>query len=217
MKDKIFAKGYCFPKIFIFFLIGCVLGTYYEEILWYIKYQEVTTRQGLIYGPFSPIYGIGVAIFVFFLGKNNDNRSMIKTYLYASLIGGITEFFTSLIAEVCFHVQFWDYSGYFLNIFGRTTIPFMLGWGLMGTVLMKLVYPFVAKWIEKIPYRIAQPIYIIVLCFIAVDIFITYSAFARMALRKQGKEPYTFIGSIYDNVYDDEFMNKTFPVMELNN
>ena len=32
-EKKIFAKGYCFAKIFIFFLIGCIIGTYYEEWL----------------------------------------------------------------------------------------------------------------------------------------------------------------------------------------
>ena len=37
-KNKIFAKGFCFKKIFIFFIIGCLFGTYYEEILWFITY-----------------------------------------------------------------------------------------------------------------------------------------------------------------------------------
>ena len=214
IKDKVFAEGYCFPKIFIFFLIGCLLGTYYEEILWYFKHGEITNRQGLIYGPFSPIYGVGVAIFVICLGKHNHERSILKTLLYASLIGGVTEFMTSLIADVCFGVKFWDYSTYFLNIAGRTTIPFMIGWGILGTILMKAIYPFVSKWVEKIPYKIAQPVYITILVLIILDVFITYSAFARMAFRDNGKEPFTFIGKIYDKVYDDEFMYDKFPVMK---
>lgn len=47
--------------------------------------------------------------------------------------------------------QIWDYFNIPLNINGRTTLPFMVFWGLGGMVLMKLVYPFVSKWIEKIP------------------------------------------------------------------
>ena len=54
-EKKIFAKGFCFQKIFIFFVIGCLFGTYYEEILWFIKYHEWTNRQGLIYSPLSPM------------------------------------------------------------------------------------------------------------------------------------------------------------------
>lgn len=213
MKDKVFAKGYCFAKIFIFFLIGCIFGTYYEEILYFINHGQWSSRQGLIYGPLSPIYGLGCCIFVIFLGKNNDKRSVLKTYIYSVIIGGVAEFATSLIAETCFGVKFWDYSEYFLNIAGRTTIPYMLGWGVLGTVLMKVLYPFISKWIEKIPYKIAKPIYIIILVLVLADVVITYSAFARMAFRNKEKEPFTFVGEIYDNIYDNEFMYKRFPVM----
>ena len=83
MEQKVFAKGYCFAKIFIFFVLGCLIGTYYEEILWFVKYGEITNRQGLIYGPFSPIYGVGILVFVLLLGKKNDTRSILKTFLYA--------------------------------------------------------------------------------------------------------------------------------------
>ena len=213
IQKRVFAKGYCFAKIFIFFLIGCIVGTYYEELLFFIKFGQTTSRQGLIYGPFSPIYGVGVAVFVVFLGKHNDRRSIAKTLLYASLIGGATEFATSWIAEVFFGVEFWNYTGYFLNIAGRTTLPFMLGWGIGGTLLMKLIYPFVSKWVEKIPYALAQPIYYAVLIFILLDIIVTYTAFARMALRDQGKPPYSFIGEFMDDWYDDAFMYQKFPVM----
>ncbi|MFR7592826.1 MAG: putative ABC transporter permease [Longibaculum sp.] len=213
MEEKVFAKGFCFAKVFIFFVIGCLIGTYYEEILWFVRFGVWTDRQGMIYGPFSPIYGLGVAIFVAILGKHNDERSWLKTWFYAALIGGGTEFLTSWIADVCFGVVFWDYSHMFLNIMGRTTIPFMIGWGVGGTFLMKVVYPFVSKWVEKVPYRIARPIYIVSLVFITLDLIITYSAFGRMALRNNGQKPYTFIGEIYDKIYDNDFMYEKFPVM----
>ena len=49
--------------------------------------------------------------------------------------------------------------------------------------------------------------------FITLDLIITYSAFGRMALRDQGVKPFTFIGELYDKIYDDEFMYHKFPVM----
>lgn len=213
MSEKIFAKGYCFAKIFIFFLIGCIIGTYYEELLYFMQHGSTTNRQGLLIGPFSPIYGAGVAVFVILLGKHNDERPLWKTLLYTALIGGITEYATSWIAEVCFGVQFWDYSGYFLNINGRTTLPFMVFWGCGGTILMKLIYPFISKYIEKIPYHIAYPIYIGVLLFILADMIISYAAFGRMALRDDGVPPYTWIGKWMDDAFDDDYMYEKFPVM----
>jgi len=216
-ENKIFAEGFCFKKIFIFFLIGGLFGTYYEEILWFIKYGEITSRQGLIYTPFSPIYGLGVIVFVIFLGKKNKERSLLETFIFASLIGGVTEYMTSLIADVCFGVKFWDYSNYFLNLNGRTTIPFMLGWGLLGTFLMKVLYPFVSKWVEKIPYRIGNFIYYFIFVVVILDLFITYSAFGRMGFRNAGVEPFTPLGQLYDEIYDNEFMYEKFPVMRPDN
>lgn len=145
VNEKVFAKGWCFSKIFIFFLIGCLIGTYWEEILWYIKYQEVVNRQGLIWGPFSPIYGFGMIIFILVLGRHDDKRPIWKTYLYSFLLGGFSEYMTSLIADKVFGVTFWDYSKQFLNINGRTSIPLMLGWGLGGLVILKVVYPYISK------------------------------------------------------------------------
>ena len=212
-EKKIFAKGYCFTKIFIFFLIGCLFGTYYEEILCFISKREWVNRQGLIFGPFSPIYGFGVSIYIALLGKHNEKRSILKTYLYSCLIGGVAEFMTSIIGEFAFGVKFWDYTGYFLNILGRTTIPFMLAWGLLGLFLMKVAYPLVSKLVEKIPYKYGEPIYIIVLIFIILDMILTYSALGRMALRDNGKEPLTFVGRIYDKIYTDEYLYNKFPAM----
>ena len=54
IETKVFAKGYCFVKIFVFFLLGCVIGTYYEEIFWYIRFHEWVDRQGVFTAPSAP-------------------------------------------------------------------------------------------------------------------------------------------------------------------
>ncbi len=213
-KEKKFAEGYCFKKIFIFFLIGCLIGTYYEEILYFVRTHNWESRDGLIYGPFSPIYGLGVSIFVIFLGKNNDKRNVFKTWFYSALIGGVTEYLTSFIAEYIFGVQFWDYSNKFLNIMGRTTIPYMIFWGIGGLILMKVIYPLVSYLLEKIPIKIGNVLYYIIFIFIIIDLVITYSALGRMAFRDNNIKPFTFVGELYDKVYPDEFLYKKFPIMK---
>lgn len=214
IKQKVFAKGWCFSKIFIFFTLGCIIGTYWEEIFWYIRYHEITSRDGLIFGPFSPIYGVGVAIFILVLGKNNDKRSIIKTYLYSCLLGGFSEYLTSLIAEEVFKVSFWNYSNLFLNINGRTTIPIMLGWGLGGLIILKVIYPYLSKLIEKIPYNKVKIIFPIFVCLMFLDIFLTYSALGRMTLRNNNVKALTPIGKFYDKVFTDEYLYKKFPIMK---
>jgi uncharacterized membrane protein len=213
-ETKKFAQGFCFKKVFIFFIIGCLVGTYWEEILYFFTHHfQTTDRQGMLYGPFSPIYGVGISIFVLLLGKNNDKHTILKTYLYSCLIGGVVEYLTSFIAEKCFGVTFWDYHGMFLNINGRTTIPYMLFWGLGGLVIMKVGYPLISKWLEKIPLRWGNIIFRIFFVLFMIDFILTYSAFGRMALRDNGVKPYTFYGEFLDKAYPDDYMSKKFPVM----
>lgn len=212
-EKKVFAQGYCFVKIFVFFVLGCIIGTYYEEILWFIRFHEKVDRQGVFYGPFSPIYGLGISIFVIFLGRNAEKRSWLKTWAWSALIGGCTEYATSLIAEKIFGSTIWDYSNIPLNINGRTTLPFMVFWGLGGMVLMKLVYPFVSKWIEKIPYKVGQVVFYIALALMIVDLVLSYGAMGRRAMRDQGMPPKTFIGQFFDRVYPDEYIDEKIPAM----
>lgn len=215
-QEKVFAQGWCFVKIFVFFVLGCIIGTYYEEILWFIRFHEWVDRQGIFYGPFSPIYGLGISIFVIFLGRNAEQRSWFKTWAWSALIGGVTEYATSLIAEKVFGSTIWDYSNVPTNINGRTTLLFMIFWGLGGMVLMKLVYPFISKWIEKIPYKIGQPVFCIALALMIVDLVLSYGAMGRRAMRDQGMPPQTFIGEFFDRVYPDEYIDEKIPAMVFN-
>ena len=57
-KREVFARGICYSKLFWLFIIGCVIGTYYEQILTLVRLNSWESRQGVIYGPFNPVYGI---------------------------------------------------------------------------------------------------------------------------------------------------------------
>ena len=58
-KDAKFAEGFCFHKLFLIYAIGCMIGTYYEEVLTFCRSGQWLSRQGIIYGPFNPVYGAG--------------------------------------------------------------------------------------------------------------------------------------------------------------
>lgn len=196
------------------FMIGCVIGTYYEEILNFVRNGVWESRQGVIYGPLNPIYGFGFAGFALLLGKHNETRPWWKTYLYSCLIGGIAEYSLSWIGETLFHANSWDYSNMFLNIGGRTTIPFMLFWGLGGLVFMRYIYPFLSKLIEMIPYKVGKILLPVLVVFMALNMFVSYTALFRQAQRIDGKPPITFLGEWYDIFYTDEFLATIYPNMK---
>lgn len=211
---KIFAQGFCFTKIFIFFVIGSLFGFLFEGFLFLFKNGKWVNHSDLILGPFSTLYGLGVVINLLLLVPHNSKRGIFKTFIYSSLIGGVFEYVASLITEIFFKIKFWDYSKMLLNLNGRTTIPIMISWGIFGTILLKLMYPVISKWIEKIPHKLAYPIYLILVLFLAIDMIISYSAFGRMIARKEGNPPKTIVGRIYDKQFNDDFMYKRFPILK---
>lgn len=211
--DPIFAQGLCLSKVFMMFVIGCMIGTYYEEIMNFVRSGNWESRQGIIYGPLNPIYGAGFAAFTYFLGKGVTKHKWYVTYLYACLLGGITEYSLSWIGEVLFHANSWDYSGYFLNIGGRTTVPFMLFWGLGGLFFIKVIYPLLSKIIEAIPYKLGKAVFPVLVAFVILDMVVSYSALIRQAQRQAGNPPITIVGQLYDQVYTDDFLKDYYANM----
>ena len=77
-------------KIFIIFMIGSIIGYIVEMIVALVQNGHFVSRQGLIYGPFTPVYGIGILVYYGFFrciktrnkgieyAKRTNNRSGFK-------------------------------------------------------------------------------------------------------------------------------------------
>lgn len=214
-KEEKFAEGFCFKKLFLIYVIGCMIGTYYEEILTFCRTGDWLSRQGIIYGPFNPVYGAGFLAFAALLCKNLKRKWWL-TYIYACLIGGITEMASSLIGEYVFQANAWDYSDKFLNIMGRTTIPYMLFWGAGGLIFVKIVYPALSKFIELLPKRIGDVIFPTFLIFVIISHVVSYTALFRYGTRSEGKAPSNALEVKLDEYFDDNLMKQYYdnPVHE---
>ena len=186
-KDKkVFAKGYSFKKLFLIFVIGSIFGALYEQIL-----NLITT----------------------YLQTGNLVWELRRGVIYGALGGGAFEYLISFLQETFTYTVSWDYSDHFLNINGRTTIPFMLVWGFFALVFVKIVYPFLSEQIEKIPIKFGNIFFYFIFIFLVIDMTISWTALIRSALRRNNIEPLTPVGQFYDKVYPDQVLAKSFPNM----
>lgn len=217
VKTEKFAEGLCFKKLFFVFLVGSVIGAIYEEVLFMIQHYHATgelahaLRRGVIYGPFNVIYGFGAVILVYLLLRKPLKNWQI--FVYAAVLGGIVEYIVSWLQEIFTHTMSWDYSEKFLNIGGRTTIPFMIVWGLLGLILVRLVYPPVSNLIEQIPPKIGDQIYVVLVVLMALDMLVSWTAIIRQTLRHNNIPPFTPVGEFCDYYYNDAFLEHYFPNM----
>lgn len=66
--------------VFWLFIIGSILGYIFEMIVVLFQKGYFESRQGLIYGPFIPVYGIGAIIYYLILNNiKKDNKLKIET------------------------------------------------------------------------------------------------------------------------------------------
>lgn len=211
VKSGKFAEGLSFKKLFFIFMIGSVIGTIYEDVLIYAQTGEFMLHRGVIWGPFNVIYGFGAALMCWVLLRKKYDAWQI--FGISAILGGVVEYMLSFLQETFTGTTSWDYSYQFLNIQGRTTIPLMLVWGVLGLLLVKFVYPFYSSLIEKIPARVGNPLFWALLVFMIFDCLISWSAIIRQTFRHNNMPPITPIGEFYDEYFDDEFLHHYFPNM----
>lgn len=195
-----------FLKIFVLFFIGSIFGCIVETIFAIIKTGGFQIRQGLVYGPFIPIYGLGTILFYCIL---LITKKPVNVFVISVIMGGILEFICSLVQEKAFGSISWDYSGTFLNLGGRTNLQYSIYWGFIGLLFLKL-FPFVDKidlLTSNIKWRIV--IYILMI-FILIDVVISCLACNRQKNRKNEIEPQNKLNIFLDKHYSDEFLDKIY-------
>lgn len=213
-----FAEGLCFRKLFFIFIIGCIFGCVYETLLMFFMGLIFSgepiwvSRSGLLYGQLNPVYGVGAVLMTLFLAEKNLKWWQI--ILLGSLIGGVFEYVIGIAQELFTGTSSWNYSGQWLNIGGKTSIPIMLVWGVICLLFINIIYPFCSKLIEKIPPTTGEIIFWTLLVLIIIDCALSFSAVIRMNLRRHNVPTFTPYGKFLDAVYTDERIHRSYTNME---
>lgn len=202
-----------FSFIFLVFIIGSFIGFVWENIFTLIK-GAYHLRQGLLYEPLIPIYGLGALIFYFIYDKAefSDNKvlCLLKVFLLAFIVGGITEYFCSFIQEKIFGTVSWNYSYMKFNLHGRTSLFHSTGWGIMGLFFYLIVMPILNKLknvLDKRGFQIlTTSLFICFLC----DASISFVACYRRDERRNNIEKDTPLAVFLDSYYTDEVIDRVY-------
>ena len=181
-KSTVFAEGCSFYKLFSLFFIGAFLGDITETIFCRITAGVWMSRSSVIYGPFSIVWGLGCAFLTLLLYRYR-NKSDGTIFLAGTLLGGAYEYICSVFTEMVFGTIFWDYSGFAFNLGGRINLLYCFFWGIAAVVWLKLIYPKLSEWIEKIPKKPGTIICNILIVFMIANMLISALALARYTER----------------------------------
>lgn len=206
-----------FFNLFWIFVVCCVLGLMIETVYHFLvvnpgHYQD---RAGLLFGPFSPIYGCGAVLMTIFLNRFHKSNWLV-IFLVAAVIGGAFEAFVSLFMQYAFGAVAWDYSNMPGSLFGgRTCLPFMACWGLLGVVWIKLLLPFMLRLVNFIPWNWRYMLTTVAACFMLVDAVMTLQALDCWYMRLSHDPVDTPLQQFYDHEFGDTYMADRFQSMTI--
>ncbi|MCF0146461.1 MAG: DUF975 family protein [Eubacterium sp.] len=162
-----YLKAYSISSIILMFFSFCAIGWLWEVSLFMIQGGSFANR-GTLHGPWLPIYGAGGLIMLCVLKRFRD-RPFLLSILMLLIAGGL-EYFASWIIEKTTGLQYWDYSGYFLNLNGRICAEGLIVFVLAGLLVVYLIAPFLDSLFIKIPRKIVYIICAILLTAFTVDL-----------------------------------------------
>lgn len=195
--------------IFWVFIIGSVLGYIFEMVVVLFQKGYFESRQGLIYGPFTPVYGIGGIVYYLIL-KNIKTDDKVKIFFTTMVLGGITEYLCSYIQEKAFGTISWDYSHLRFNINGRTSLLHCTYWGIAGVLYSMYIEPQIEKLRQGINKKSMKVATAMLSVFMVFNITISCFAADRQTERRNNIEPQNRIDVFLDKHYPDEYMDKVY-------
>ncbi|WP_295417972.1 putative ABC transporter permease [uncultured Subdoligranulum sp.] len=209
-KAAVFAQG-CSPyKIILLFIIGSLLGDITETIFCRITAGYWMSRSSLVWGPFSVVWGMAIALVTVLLYRYKDKPAS-WLFVVGTLLGGAYEYLCSVASEVVFGAVFWDYSHIPFNLGGRINLLYCFFWGFAAVAWFKLFYPPISRAIERIPRTFGKVLTWALCLFMVVDMAVSALALIRYNARIEGVPAQSSLAVYLDEHYDDARMQKVYP------
>lgn len=215
-----------FKRILAYFIIYSFLGFIIETIFGMLTKGVVESRQSCLYGPFCCIYGLGAAVMI--PGLQKFKKRNWTLFLAGAVEGSVVEYIISWVGEMIFHIKWWDYSNMPFDINGRICLLFTIFWGILALVLIRLINPYIERFIDKIPAKLFSVITIGGTILLILDLLITafglqvfYTRFTNTYNLNLEEDKYLMVSQeVLDNkviqklsntMFSDEKILRTFP------
>ncbi len=215
-----------FKRILAYFIIYSFLGFIIETIFGMLTKGVIESRQSCLYGPFCCIYGLGAAVMI--PGLQKFKKKNWTLFLAGAIEGSIVEYVISWLGEIVFHIKWWDYSNMPFDINGRICLLFTIFWGILALLLMRLINPYIEKFIDKIPKKLFSVLTIGGTILLILDLLITafglqvfYTRFTKKydlnlvedknLMVSQEVLENEFVQKLSNTIFTDEKMLRTFP------
>ena len=201
-------------QVVILFVVGSVGGLLLEQLWMFVTLGLTEGRYGLVWGPFSPLYGVGAVLLTLIsLQLRRKKAKWWMVFLVSMVVGGLLEQLTGWGMETFMGAVSWDYTSVPGCITKWVAWPFLFFWGALGLVWANVITPWLLGLIGE-PTTRRQVIFVLILAaYLSLDVFMTLACFTRRAERDEGIPPKNQFEAWVDKNFSNQFMSHRFENM----
>ena len=163
------------------FFVYSVFGFLFESMI--SIFRKTGFSSGILYGPWTPIYGIGVDLILviskyffshLYLAKW---REISIVLLILIVVLTLIEWVGGILIEKFFHVVFWNYENFDYHIGKYIALEVSFFWGFLSLILIYVIHPFFNSFIIRIPFVISCILIVLMFC----DYIFTFLKYKSMS------------------------------------
>ena len=136
---------------FIYGFIGWVV-----EVIYYGITEGKFINRGFLNGALCPVYGIGFYCVIWFFRPFMDSFPL--RFFGSAIVCTTVELIAGALLYAIFHLRWWDYSGYFLNLNGRICCEGLAVFAVGGMIAVYLLVPLLDLMMERISTKVLIPV-----------------------------------------------------------
>lgn len=197
-------------QLFWLFFIGAFLGDIVETIFCRVTAGVWMSRSSLVWGPFSIVWGLALALATALLHKDRDKPDRY-IFFVGTFLGGAYEYVCSVFTEIVFGKVFWDYSAIPFNLGGRINLLYCFFWGIAAVVWIKVMFPLMNAVIKKLLERTGRWLTILCMVFMVINMSVSVLALVRYDARGCGAAAESAWEEVIDGRFDDARMERIYP------
>lgn len=160
------------------------------EVIYAVFGNRKLVNRGFLNGIVCPIYGFSMVFLSVFM--DSLRNSGFYLFLGCMIVGSVIEMVTGLLLEKIFHIRLWDYSDMRFQVGGYVCLRYSILWGVLGTLMIKLVNPFLLNILHSIPELVVEILFSVFAILLILDTVTT------IAVLGKEKKNTTRIGEIAD-------------------
>lgn len=172
-----------FCRLYLYFVAYSVIGWCYEVFLEMVVYRWGFTNRGVLYGPYCPVYGAGMLLFLFTVYRFIKGKSLKKRIVLipvmivlCAVVATAVELIASYISEFLIGEWQWQtYAEYKYNFQARIALSPSVRFGLGGALLLYVIQPLFERLADKLNTRLLRVVSAVIAAAMLIDCILTFA------------------------------------------